>query len=192
MKNRSSAWGEVGGKRRVVNIGFPGVCSVSTNSCNELWGRGEWVGPLDVPSLPGWWHGPGAGLQGGKGRKGTLPFAPAAAARQNGRVPAREEAVAVPPGAVQAHAAAQALCQPPLPAGRPQREEPQHGGCAIPVGTGALLPALPSLLRPLAPTAHSRQTLPGQPVCLSASCSSSRDGKSPQALLGACQWPGGP
>lgn len=29
-------------------------------------------------------------------------------------------------------------------------------------------------------------------LCLSASCSSSWDGKSPQALLGECQWPGGP
>lgn len=158
-----------------MNIDFPGVCSASTRAVHVSVGLGSSTDSWLFPLLSLCWDSPGQGCrEGGKSRKCRWPFAPAAAAGQDGRVPADQEAVAAPPGAVHAHAAAQALRQPPLPAGWLQREEPQHGGCAIPAGMG-----VPGVLFPATHPAHPSRPCMAN-TCPSARCFSSWHRESPQ------------
>lgn len=154
-----------------MNIDFPDVCSVSIRAVHISVGLGStrldsWLFPL----LPGWWDSLGPGCRERRAGSAHCPLLPAAAAGQNGRVPADQEAVAVPPGAVHAHAAAQALCQPPLPAGWLQREEPQRGGCAIPASIRVSKLLFPAT-HPAQPAAAthpqcSQQAEPARPTCI--------------------------
>lgn len=153
MKKRSCAWGkwvERGELGILISLACVQSAPTPATSCPHLC---EAAGLTPGYSLCCLAVGQCRGWAAGRGQQETpvSPFAPAAAAGQDGRVPADQEALALSPRAVQAHAAAQALCQPALPAGWLQREEPQHGGCANLVGMK--VPG-PLLCRPPCPACH--------------------------------------